>query len=443
MAEVRDFNSYKRKKREKGTVSRSSNAAGNRFARETKSAEKETEKSQSKRKPEEIADKKADKLPKAPQGETNRRLKQRVRFIAVAVVIVVLAVISYVSWRDKKYAEAQLVSGINIVDSMESFCMNLDGNILQYSRDGMNLMDQSGAVIWNQTYEMQSPMVRTCKDVVAIADYNARTIYVANTKAPMGVIQTNLPIRDFCVASQGVVAAVLDDASVTWIYLYDKDGNPLANFRTTMGDSGYPLSVDISPSGQLVCVSYLTVEAAKTKTNVAFYNFGDVGKNQTDNFVGGYICDNSVIPRVSFFDDSHAYAIATDRIMFFSGNEIPQMDTQIMLGEDEIFSVWESDDYVGVVFSGGSSEGNYRLQVYDRSGKELFKKYMNEEYSGMLFSDRQIVMYSSEAWKVIGMNGEDRFEDRFDYSVRAIIPTKVSSRFVIVGPDRIDTVELR
>lgn len=424
MAEVRDFNSYKRKKQ----------------------AGRGTLKPLPVQKPDETDDKaykKEEKVFRQSVNETSLSRKRRIRFVAVLIVIAALAMISYVSWRDKKYAEAQLVSGINIVDSMESVCMNLNGSILQYSRDGMNLMDQSGTVIWNQTYEMQSPMVRTCGDVVAIADYNARSIYVANTKAPMGIIQTNLPIRDFCVASQGVVAAVLDDASVTWIYLYDKDGNPLANFRTTMGDSGYPLSVDISPSGQLVCVSYLTVEAAKTKTNVAFYNFGDVGKNRTDNYVSGYICDNSVIPRVSFFDNGHAYAIATDRIMFFSGDEIPQMDTQIMLGEDEIFAVWESETHVAIIFAGGSSEGNYRLQVYDRSGKELFKKYMDEEYSGMLFSDRQIVMYSSEAWKVIGMDGADRFEDRFDYSVRAIIPTNVGSRFVLVGPDRLDTVELR
>ena len=421
MAEVKDFNSYKKKKAaDQAAVA----------LRVSKKQEEETSKNIS--------------APAQKQSfGTYQSQRMRIRVMAVVVVVIILAVISYFSWRDKTYTEAQLISSVNIVDSMEATCMNLNGFILQYSRDGMSLMGATGEVVWNQTYEMQSPLVRTCKDVAAIGDYSGRTIYVVNTKEPLGVIRTNLPVRDFCVASQGVVAAILDDVEVTWICLYDKDGNQLANFRTTMANSGYPLSVDISPSGQLVCISYLTVEAAKTKTNVAFYNFGDVGKNKTDNFVGGYICENSVIPRVQFFDNSHSYAIATDRIMFFSGAEIPQMDQQIMLGDDEILSVWESDEYVAITFAGGSDEGAFRMQVYDKSGKEVYQKYMDQEYSGMLFADNQIIMYGSDAWKVLGTNGNERFEGIFDFTVRAVIPTNVSSRFLLVGSDRIDTVELR
>lgn len=40
-----------------------------------------------------------------------------------------------------------------------------------------------------------------------------------------------MPIRDFCVSSNGVVAAVLDDSPVTAIYLYYATGESLLILR--------------------------------------------------------------------------------------------------------------------------------------------------------------------------------------------------------------------
>lgn len=365
------------------------------------------------------------------------------RMVSVLIVVVLLIALSYYSWRDKVYTQSRIVSRANIVDAVEAACVNLDGYILQYSRDGMSLMDQNGEVIWNRTYEMQSPIVEICGDVVAIGDYNGRTIYVADTTSSIGEISTSLPIRSFHVASQGVVAVVLDDSEVTWINLYDPQGTELASFRTTMADSGYPLSVSISPDGELVCVSFLTVEDAHAKTAVAFYNFGAVGQNRTDNFVSGYACEDNVIPRVRFLDNSHAYAIATDRILFFEGDEIPVEKNAVMLGSDEIRSVYESDSYVGILFSGGSDEGAFRLQVYDKTGTHRFTRFFDHEYEGLLFANHHVILYDTDAWRVISMEGRDRYEGTFDYSVRAVIPTDVRSRFLLVASDRIETVELR
>ena len=164
-------------------------------------------------------------------------------------------------------------------------------------------MDIKGNAVWNQTFEMQNPIVDVCQNVVAIGDYNGRVIYVMNTSGIMGSITTNRPIRDFCVASNGVVAVVLDDNDVTQICLYDSQGEELVTFRTTMKDSGYPVNVSISPSGELACVSYLFVDSGQMKSSVALYNFGPVGKNNVNNYVSGYDYQNSIVPFTRFLDD--------------------------------------------------------------------------------------------------------------------------------------------
>ena len=189
------------------------------------------------------------------------------------MVILIMAVggALYVQWKNKVYTENTVVFSTEVHITQDSTLVPFSGYLLTYSKDGAGCMDIRGNAVWNQTFEMQNPIVDVCQNVAAIGDYNGRTIYVMNTTGVMGSITTNRPVRDFCVASNGVVAAVLDDADTTWIYLYDSQGKELIYFRTTMKDSGYPVKVAISPSGELVCVSYLFVDSGQMKSSVAFY----------------------------------------------------------------------------------------------------------------------------------------------------------------------------
>ena len=205
----------------------------------------------------------------------------------ILVIILITAIIAalYVQWNNKIYSQAAVLSSVEISITQGSNLLPFSGYLLTYSKDGAGCMDVKGNAVWNQTFEMQNPMVDICQNAVAIGDYNGRTIYVMNTAGVMGSITTSKPIRDFCVASNGVVAVVLDDTDTTWIYLYDANGKELIYFRTTMKESGYPINVSISPNGQIVCVSYLFVDSGQMKSSVAFYNFGDVGQNSTNNYV--------------------------------------------------------------------------------------------------------------------------------------------------------------
>ena len=370
------------------------------------------------------------------------RIAVMVRTI-VGIVVVVLAVAAiYVSWRDKHFSEANVTSSVAISDSTGSSAINLGGYILQYSKDGASCINASGEQLWNQTYQMQNPTVHTCKNVVAIGDYNGHNIYVANTQGSLGKIDTNLPIRDFCVASQGVVAAVLDDQDVTWIYLFDANGNTLASFKTTMQDSGYPMDVSISPSGELVCVSYLKADNGQVKTSVAFFNFGAVGQNATDNYASGYDYPGTVVPYVQFMNDSKIFAAADDRIMFFSGNEVPTSQTEALTGEEEIRSIYYSDSYVGVVFVNNTADGAYRLQVYNTQGSLVTTVYFDIEYVDVFFDNDQIGIYGQNDFLLCDMNGNEKFSDSFDRSVKVMIPTGVRSKFLLVTESSIETLEL-
>ena len=135
----------------------------------------------------------------------------------VFVVIVAVAAALWISQKNRVYTE-YVVTESNARDvAANAKTIVLGDHILTYSNDGASCFDIKGKPVWNETFEMQDPVVTVCNSTVAFGDYNGRKIYVMNTQGILGEIATNMPIRALAVAQTGVVAAVLDDSDVTWI----------------------------------------------------------------------------------------------------------------------------------------------------------------------------------------------------------------------------------
>lgn len=364
------------------------------------------------------------------------------RTILVVILIAAASVALWLQWENKIYTESVVVSSVETSITQDALLLPFSGYLLSYSKDGAGCMDTKGNAVWNQTFEMQNPIVDICQDVVAIGDYNGRTIYVMNTKGALGSITTNKPIRNLCVAANGVVAVVLDDTDVTLIYLYDAQGNELVNFRTTMKESGYPVSVSISPSAELVCVSYLFVDSGQMKSSVAFYNFGAVGQNSTDNYVSGYDYLDTVVPFTRFADNKTVFAVSDDRVMFYSGSQKPVSIAENLVSED-VQSVYYGDDYIGLVFNSTESSNMYRLDVYNKTGDLTQKIEFNIEYKDILFYEDQIIIYNEAECCIYNTSGIEKYSGKFEKSARALIPTGSSYNYMVVTPDSIDTIQLK
>ncbi len=346
-----------------------------------------------------------------------------------------------IQWKNKIYSEIVTVSSIETSKPKNGNLIAFSEYILTYSKDGASCMDGKGNAVWNETFQMQNPMVDICRNVVAIGDYNGRNIYVMNTSGVLGQITTNKPIRNFCVAANGVVAVVLDDSGVTYIYLFDTKGNELVRFTTTMKDSGYPFSISISPNGTLLCVSYLFVDSGELKSSVAFYNFGEVGQNQTNNYMSGYDYRDVIVGYTRFLDEKTIFAVSDDRIMFFEGSQKPVNTAERLLNE-EVQRIYYGKENVGLVFN--STEGSrYRLDVYHKSGQLSRSIYFDMEYTDIVFAEDQIIIYNESECLVYNMNGVEKFSGYFDKAVYALIPTSSSYKYILITGDSIDTIELK
>ena len=98
------------------------------------------------------------------------------RTILVIILIAAIAAAAFIQWQNKVYTESVELSSVAINITQDVKLLPFSGHLLSYSKDGANCMDTKGNAVWNQTFEMQNPMVDICQNVVAIGDYNGRTI---------------------------------------------------------------------------------------------------------------------------------------------------------------------------------------------------------------------------------------------------------------------------
>lgn len=357
-------------------------------------------------------------------------------------LLVLIVIIVYVQYKRHVYTDYDIVSSVDVDMAEGSINMRLDDSILTYSKDGAHCTNAKGEVAWNQTYEIQNVEVSICQDVVAIGNYNGRNIYVQSADKQLGEIATTMPIRNIAVAANGNVTAVLADTDVTWVNTYNAEGELLYYGQTHMHDSGYPAALGLSPNGELLAVSYVYVDTGTLKTNIAFYNFGSVGDNQSDNIVSAYSYTDMLIPYVRFMSNESAFAVGDSRLIIFAGDQKPEEKTVYLL-DREIQSVCYNENYIGLVFLSDQVNAQYELEVYSASGSKVGDYYFNMEYTDIFFEKDGFTIYNDIECLIMTFDGVQKFNGDFNKTANLLLPTGTPYRYYMVTNDTIDTIQFK
>lgn len=371
------------------------------------------------------------------------------RFLLVVAALIVLLVIVYVQYKNHIYTSYDIVTNVALDASDNSEIMQLGENILIYSADGAHCVNAKGEAVWNQTFEMQNLLIATNEDVVAFADYNGHEIYVWDSAHKICEINTTMPIRGIAVAGTGRVAATLADTKITWIHVFEPDGTLEYEAKASMGQSGYPSAMAMSPNGELLGVSYTYVDYGLVESRIAFYNYGSVGSNKTDYKVNAYTYQDTVIPYLQFLNEDTVYAVGDDRIILFKGGQKPAEKAQHFF-EDEIQAVYQNGEKLGVLFRSDKLEMQHKLEVYvEGTEKEGSEKegtyYFNLDYDEVIFAEDYFVAYNNGGCLIQTYGGLNKYEGDFLGTIDLMYPVGKGTRykFVLVTKDSIDTIQLK
>ena len=370
------------------------------------------------------------------------RTKNLYRALLVLIVIAIVAVIVRVQYINHVYSGYEVVSEVERVKTMDAKDVRLGESILTYSKDGAHCTDSKGNVLWNQTYEIQDITKDVSGGVVGIGNVNGRELYVMSEKNVLTNISTTMPIKNVTVSESGKSTVVIYDTNVTYIDTYDEKGEKIFSGQTRMSNSGYPAAVALSPNGKLLCVAYIYVDAGAVKTTVAFYNFGAVGDNYSDYLVCGFDYTDVIVPQVGFLSNGSAYAIADNRIIFYSGDEQPSLKSEILF-DREIISVYENDGHIGIVFASDKDDSDYCMTVYNASADLEGKYYFSLDYTDIFFEKNGFVVYNDSSCFVRTYDDKTKYEGQFSTSITVMLPTDKPYRYIIADNKSIQVIQLK
>lgn len=403
--------------------------------------------------------KKVVQFPASPQKEQENseeiikeslKKRTRKRVIFGAAVFVFLAALIFVWTRYRyfyQYTGYEVAWETDMVEGTFAEYVPFGNNLLKYTRDGASYIDENGKTVWNQTYEIKTPIVSVNGDYVAIADQQGNDIYICDKNGNQGVITTLSPILKVCVSAHGVVAAILDDSKVNYINLYSKNGELLTDSMTYLENSGYPLDLSLSPDGTLLMMSYLYLDSGVMHGRVTFHNFSEAGKTYNDRLVAGFdkdYFDKSVIARVRILNENRAVAFADDALVFFNLDNVTSpaiIETYPM--ENEIQSIFYSSQYVGLLTVNTENSDPYALSVYDANGKKKMETTLDYEYTQAQFDGDSILLYNENSCRLYNLDGVEKFAGEFDFMVSKMRVGSSGSTMTVTGGQKMRGIRLQ
>ena len=324
----------------------------------------------------------------------HRRIsKNGKKVIAVAAVVAAVCLV-FLFVEKRSYHSYKVLNTSEQEDVVSTQYVEMDGDILRYSLDGVSVVDGSMNTVWNETYTMQNPIADVNGSKAVIADSEGTSLYICDKKGITGTVTTSYSIVKVRVAPNGMVAENL----------------------TKIDDPGYPLDVAVSDNGVMM-VTFQYVDGNKTTSYVAFYNYGDVGQNEADRIVSGYTYENVVIPQVECISANQYIALRDDGFSTYQGSQIPKESKTINV-KQEIVSTFFSDDRIGLVFKNNNKDDLYTMEVYNMSGQLKFRKNFNVPYTTIKMSGDNIIMYNSSQICVMNSRGVQKYMGSVDGTIR-------------------------
>jgi len=362
----------------------------------------------------------------------------RMQWTIIVGLLVMAGVLAYALVRNNRVLGSyEVVTSLSRGDDTSVYYQIMRKGMIRYSKDGMAMTDKNGSLIWSQTYEMTSPAIAVSDPYVAVGDIGANTIFIFNEYGQLGRISTDVPVQEIQISAQGVIAAVLSDTDTNYINLYDKQGNVLGSIKASLQNTGYPLAIALSSDATRLVASYLFMDGSTVKSRMVSYNFSDT---QSEHVMDTLELEE-LYPKVEFLENNKAVLFGEKSFVLYN------TDTKEIIGqqtfENEIASVFCSDQKVGFIFKTSDENGQYYMEIYNKAGKKNASAYFDFDYEGLNAYSDEVILYNSQEMAVYQMNGRLKFSSTLNTSVTNVMPSWESGMYWLIDDQSLREIHIK
>lgn len=374
--------------------------------------------------------------------EPGRKRKRSVKRRTAAGIIFLLAAAAgiYLLVNLQTYSQVRVTDTYGGKEAANNSYREFADGVIKYSRDGISYIDQKGEEQWNHSYQIKNPYIEAGTVSAAVADKGGNDILVFQKDGVKGEIHTAMPIEKICVSQQGIVGAVLKNDASAEIICYDTAGNILVEHKTSSVGTGYPMDIALSEDGKVMQVLYFYTQDGAITSKVIYYNFGEIGRQKTDNQVSSQEYKDTVMVSGFFLDQETSVAVGDNCMALFHGKETPEEKVQIAI-DKEIRSVFHNEYYIGMILKNEGKEGS-ELRLYNGDGKVVVSKDFTGDYDNAKLCGRQVIMYDGKKCSIFLRNGIQKFEGEMGNNIMEIFPVAGVNKYIVMSADGMEKVRL-
>lgn len=389
----------------------------------------------------EIFTNKKDQLRKIHKRQSQKEWVKRIFIIVILLFVFAILYIlnnsrcGYYIYKE----ETQTENNANI--KYETFA---DGYI-KYGQNGIEYQKTFGVAEWNIPVTFQNPFLVKAEPYVLLGDKNGNTLMLFDKNGKVRDFTVRYPVVQASVSEQGTIQVILQGEGSNFIQLYDKEGNIVADMRSSVDETGYPLTAAISPDGTKLVVSYLSIDGMSAKTTLAFYDFSQQLKTDGVSLMGGFDYEDFLIARLHFIDNKTVAAIGDTTTYYYNIANEPEQ-TQEIAFEQNIQSIFIGEDYIGYVLDNSENpdEGKYRIRLYNKSGKKKLDTDIDMDYDSIEIRGKEIIAVQNNSCTILNTSGKILFQEELEgTSIEAVLPVKGWRTYQVVFQDKIVKMKLR
>lgn len=281
-------------------------------------------------------------------------------------------------------------------DSKSSFAI-IQNHYVQATKDGVKY---SGGSNWNKTYTMNSPIMISEGNIVAISELNNRIVYVFNEKDIMYDVQTDFPIQQFSINRLGYLAIIMRNNDKYIVKVYTPSGE-VSTERNFGVEQNYPIATDISEDGKSVAISVLDTSSTNYVSAITFLTVGKEGEAEVlDSLYASIDKSNEIIFATAYMEDNIFIAVS-DKTIIAADATTAKIIWEITLN-NEITALDMSDGKtiaigLGDELPGGSDYKSGTAIWYDTSGKKLGHYETAKKIKLINCKSNRVLVYSGKS----------------------------------------------
>lgn len=373
-----------------------------------------------------------------------QKKRRRRNIIIVALLLAGIMVVSYIlsSSRCRYYVYKDKTDTEENTDvSYETF---LDG-YLKYSGNGIEYQNKFGRSQWNVALSYAHPFLVKSDSYALLGDKGENSLILFNKNGKIRELTLKYPIVQATVSNQGIMEVILEGTNSNYIQVYNKKGELIADMRSSVNETGYPVSAAISPDGTQLAVSYYSIEGTGSKTSVAFYDFSRQLQSDDVTLKGEFDYDSILIPKISFVADNTVAAFGGAATYFYDVEDAPVIKKEIKF-TTEIESVFESDKYIGYVLNNTDNpeKGKYILQIYNKKGVKKLERKLDMNYDSIRIWGKEIIATLENECTILDIKGNILFQGELEGdTIESIMPAKGWRTYHVIFRDKIVKMQLQ